>query len=40
MPNPVDESFERLENYKNKFFNNDVFFAMSQWCSSRYIKKR
>jgi len=29
MPNPVDRSFETLENYKNKFFNNDVFFAMS-----------
>ena len=25
---PVDESFEKLENYKNKNFNNDVF-AMS-----------
>ena len=32
IPNPVDESFETLENYKNKFFKSDVFFAMS-WCS-------
>ena len=38
MPNPVDESFERLENYKNKFFNND-FFCNEPRCSSRYIKK-
>ena len=28
IPNPVDESFEKLENYKNKNFNNDVFFAI------------
>jgi glycosyltransferase involved in cell wall biosynthesis len=29
MPNPVDESFEKLNNYRNNYFNNDVFFAMS-----------
>ena len=29
LPNPVDHSFETLENYNNNFFNNDVFFAMS-----------
>ena len=29
MPNPVDESFETLQNYNNKFFSSDVFFAMS-----------
>ena len=26
LPNPVDKSFETLENYKLKYFNNDVFF--------------
>ncbi len=39
MPNPVDESFERLENYKNKFFNNDVFFAMSHGVHRGILKK-
>ena len=39
MPNPVDESFERLENYKNKFFNNDVFFAMSHGVHRGVLKK-
>ena len=39
MPNPVDQSFERLENYKNKFFNNDVFFAMSHGVHRGILKK-
>ena len=39
MPNPVDESFERLENYKNNFFNNDVFFAMSHGVHRGILKK-
>ena len=25
MPNPVDESFETLENYNNNFYSSDVF---------------
>ena len=39
MPNPVDQSFERLENYKNKHFNNDVFFAMSHGVHRGILKK-
>ena len=39
MPNPVDQSFERLENYKNQFFNNDVFFAMSHGVHRGILKK-
>ena len=39
MPNPVDQSFERLENYRNKFFNNDVFFAMSHGVHRGILKK-
>ena len=39
MPNPVDRSFETLENYKNKFFNNDVFFAMSHGVHRGILKK-
>ncbi len=39
MPNPVDQSFERLENYKNRFFNNDVFFAMSHGVHRGILKK-
>ncbi len=39
LPNPVDESFETLENYKNKFFNNDVFFAMSHGVHRGVLKK-
>ena len=29
IPNPVDDSFERLKNDQNQYLNNDVFFAMS-----------
>ena len=39
MPNPVDESFEILQNYKNKFFNNDVFFAMSHGVHRGILKR-
>jgi len=39
MPNPVDESFEVLRNYENKFFNNDVFFAMSHGVHRGILKK-
>lgn len=39
MPNPVDESFETLENYKNKYFNSDVFFAMSHGVHRGVLKK-
>ncbi len=39
IPNPVDESFEKLENYKNKSFNNDVFFAMSHGVHRGVLKK-
>jgi glycosyltransferase involved in cell wall biosynthesis len=39
IPNPVDESFETLENYKNKFFSNDVFFAMSHGVHRGILKK-
>ena len=38
MPNPVDESFEILKNYENKFFNNDVFFAMSHGVHRGVLK--
>lgn len=40
LPNPVDKSFETLENYKNNFFNNDVFFAMSHGVHRGVLKKR
>tara|TARA_A100001015_G_scaffold313183_1_gene419869 strand:+ start:2627 stop:4744 length:2118 start_codon:yes stop_codon:yes gene_type:complete len=39
MPNPVDESFEVLKNYENKYFNNDVFFAMSHGVHRGILKK-
>ena len=38
IPNPVDESFEKLENYRNKNFNNDVF-AMSHGVHRGVLKK-
>jgi len=38
MPNPVDESFERLHNYKYTNFNNDVFFAMSHGVHRGILK--
>ena len=39
MPNPVDESFEILKNYKNKNLKNDVFFAMSHGVHRGILKK-
>ena len=39
MPNPVDESFEVLRNYENRYFNNDVFFAMSHGVHRGVLKK-
>ena len=39
MPNPVDESFEILHNYKSSNFNNDVFFAMSHGVHRGILKK-
>ena len=39
MPNPVDESFERLHNYRFDNFNNDVFFAMSHGVHRGVLKK-
>ena len=38
IPNPVDESFERLHNYKYTNFNNDVFFAMSHGVHRGVLK--
>ena len=38
LPNPVDSSFEKLHNYKNKNFNNDVFFAMSHGVHRGVLK--
>jgi glycosyltransferase involved in cell wall biosynthesis len=39
LPNPVDESFEKLKNYENKYLNNDVFFAMSHGVHRGVLKK-
>ena len=39
MPNPSDESFENLEVYNYKNFNNDVFFAMSHGVHRGTLKK-
>ena len=39
LPNPVDMSFERLHNYRNSNFNNDVFFAMSHGVHRGVLKK-
>ena len=39
IPNPVDESFETLSNYKNKNLKNDVFFAMSHGVHRGTLKK-
>ncbi len=38
IPNPVDSSLEKLKNYNNKFFNNDVFFAMSHGVHRGVLK--
>ena len=39
IPNPVDLSLEKLKNYQNKSFNNDVFFAMSHGVHRGILKK-
>ena len=39
MPNPVDESFEKLKNFNRTDFNNDVFFAMSHGVHRGKLKK-
>ena len=39
IPNPVDQSFEKLHNYRFDNFNNDVFFAMSHGVHRGILKK-
>ncbi len=39
LPNPVDESFDKLKNYNNRKLNNDVFFAMSHGVHRGVLKK-
>ena len=39
LPNPVDESFEKLRNYENRFLNNDIFFAMSHGVHRGVLKR-
>ena len=39
LPNPVDESFEKLKNYKKKHLNSDIFFAMSHGVHRGVLKK-
>ena len=39
LPNPVDDSFEKLKNDQNKYLNNDVFFAMSHGVHRGILKK-
>ena len=39
IPNPADESFENLDLYKKKNFNNDVFFALSHGVHRGFLKK-
>ena len=39
IPNPVDESFEVLNNYKYKDLKNEVFFAMSHGVHRGILKK-
>ncbi len=39
LPNPVDESFETLNIYKNKYYKSDVFFAMSHGVHRGILKK-
>ena len=38
LPNPVDDSFEKLKNYENKFLSKDVFFAMSHGVHRGVLK--
>jgi hypothetical protein len=39
IPNPVDESFEILENFKKKNLSSDVFFAMSHGVHRGVLKR-
>ncbi len=39
LPNPVDESFEKLKNYENRYLNKDVFFAMSHGVHRGVLKR-
>ncbi len=39
LPNPVDSSFETLKNYNQKYFNKDVFFAMSHGVHRGVLKR-
>ncbi len=39
LPNPVDPSLDRLDNSKNKYFDNDIFFAMSHGVHRGVLKK-
>jgi len=39
IPNPVDESFERLNVYSNNYLINDVFFALSHGVHRGVLKK-
>ena len=39
IPNPVDESFETLNVFKNKTFSRDLFFAMSHGVHRGILKK-
>ena len=38
LPNPVDDSFEKLKNYEKKNLTNDVFFAMSHGVHRGVLK--
>ena len=38
LPNPVDDSFEKLKNYEKKNSTNDVFFAMSHGVHRGVLK--
>ena len=38
LPNPVDESFEKLKNDQKRNLNNDVFFAMSHGVHRGFLK--
>jgi glycosyltransferase involved in cell wall biosynthesis len=38
LPNPVDHSLDKLENFKNKFLPNDIFFAMSHGVHRGILK--
>jgi glycosyltransferase involved in cell wall biosynthesis len=39
IPNPADESLENLKIYNNKYFINDIFFAMSHGVHRGTLKK-